>query len=242
MKTASRALVLVALFAALGCNGAESGGRSESLNEQVQPGSDEAALQGMWEVLSFETFRPGEGPGPDKLKAIRLTFAGDKLVIGVGPDYRTYFTFVLDAGKNPKRMTVTESNPLGGSSGGVTTAKSGSTVRAGTAPRTGTAKGSAPSPLEVSNWIYKFEGDTLILAVADPGQPAPTDFTPRGFAAASTAKGAAPSASPGGRVDIVKLKKTTAPYSGGTAGSTIRGGTSRYTTGRASTAPSTAKK
>ena len=33
-------------------------------------GSDQERLQGMWEVVAFETARPNEGPGPDKIKAI----------------------------------------------------------------------------------------------------------------------------------------------------------------------------
>lgn len=247
MKIASRAFVLLALFAAVGCGSGNSGSRSTG--EQIQPGSDLERMQGMWELVAFETARPGEGPGPDKIKAIRLTFTGEKLVIGVGVDYRTNFLVALDSSKEPKRMTVTEIDQFGRPTGGVTTAKSGGTQRIGSAAKTGSV-----DPLARSEWIYKFEGDVLILAVADPGQPAPTDFTPRTFAPASTAKGAAPASPPGGRVDIVRLKKTTVPASGGTQygtsfgtyRGTFRSGTSfstsRFSTGRVSTAPSTAKK
>lgn len=245
MKTASRTLALVALAACVGCRGTD--GRP---NEAAPPGSDLERMQGMWEIVAFETARPNEGPGPDKVKAIRLTFTADHLVIAVGPDYRTHFDVTLDPNKDPKRMTVVEVNGSYPTNGA--TVRSGATQgRPGTAPRVGTApKGGPVDPLTRSEWLYKFEGEQLVLAVADPGQPPPTDFKPRTFTPASTAKDAAPASPPTGRVDIVRLQKTTVPGTGGprfgtaygtSYGGTFRSGTYRSGTFR-STAPSTAKK
>ncbi|HJZ59873.1 MAG TPA: hypothetical protein VKE74_33335 [Gemmataceae bacterium] len=230
MKITTRLFAILPLLALVGCRGAEPGNRSAD----VEPGSDAERLQGMWEIIDFQAAR-GDKPGPDKLQAIRLTFAGDRLTITVGTEWRENFTIILDPSKDPKHMTVIEDighAPVGPSTSAGT---SRGTSRVGTAPvgtaRAGTARGgSGPAgQLERSEWIYKFEGDTLVIAVADPGAPRPRDFTPRALAPVGTARGAtAARADGGGRVDVIRLRKTNVGVGGSRpTGSTYGYGTSR---------------
>lgn len=222
MKTSPRVLLaLLPLVALVGCRGAESAGRSADTTDAVQPGTDAEKVQGMWEIVSFEAARPGDGPEPDKLKAIRLVFAADRLTISVGTGWQEQYVFTLDPTKDPRHMTLIEDDGR---------ARGPGTPRVGTVPG-----GTARKPEgEQSLWIYKFEGDTLVIAVADPGAPRPTDFTPRGIGGGSTAKGTAGKAPAGGRVDIIRLKRTNTPAGGpryGTAYGTPYGtyrGTYRY--------------
>ncbi len=233
MRTLVRLLPLFALLATVGCNGADPGDRSGDVDSGIEPGSDLAQIQGMWEITAFNAARPGDGPGPEKAKAIRLIFQGNKLTISVGSDYQAHFEVTLHPEANPKRMTVIESDG------------SGNNARPGTAKSKGTVRATARSE-DQSEWLYKFEGETLVLAVADPGQPAPKDFTPRAFGGlAGTAKGSSPAPTTG-RVDIIRLKKTAMPAPGGRFG-TSRSGTSfstgpRYSTSRVSTSRSTRRR
>jgi uncharacterized protein (TIGR03067 family) len=205
MKIKFPLLALLPLLALVGCRGAQPGNRSA---DAAQAGPDSARLQGMWEIIEFRTARPGDGPDQSKLQAIRLTFAGDRLTISVGNQWSESFQVILDPTKDPKHMTVIEA--------GVRTPVGPATSR-GTTVRVGTARsGGSVGPLERSEWIYKFEGDHLVIAVADPGAPRPTDFNPRGPGAAGTsgtAKGTTArsgSNTTGGRVDVIRLRKTTA--------------------------------
>lgn len=198
----TRLLALLPLVALVGCRGAEPGDRGDP----VPPGSDLERLQGMWEIVDFQTARPGDGPNPEKQQAIRLAFAGDKLTITVGSptDWKEQFTVSLNASADPRQMTLVE--------------LTGPSAPKATAARTGEP--------ERSEWIYKFEGDTLVIAVADPGAPRPTDFSPRGVRGAG---GTAPATATGYRVDVVRLRKTNYPASAGPRFGTAAGyGTYRY--------------
>jgi uncharacterized protein (TIGR03067 family) len=226
MKTAFPILALIPLVALVGCRGGESATRSAEA-EEVQAGSDLERLQGMWEIVEFRTAREGDGPNGEKQQAIRLVFAGDRLTISVGTDWKEHFTVSLDPTKDPRHMTLVEESgrPLG-------------TARAGTGPQR------AAGPGERSEWIYKFEGDTLVIAVADPDSPRPTEFTPKGIRGnVGTAKATAPAGqTTSARVDVVRLRKTTVPASAGPRYGTAAGyGTYRYGTAggyRYSTSPS----
>jgi uncharacterized protein (TIGR03067 family) len=214
MKTVARAFALLPLLALVGCSGAEPGNRSAE--EQVGP--DEQRLLGMWEVIEFQAARPGEGPAPDKLQAIRLVFTSDRLTISVGTEWKEHFQYTIDPTRDPKWMTVVEEDGR-------------------PRPTPGTNRTTAPAAAypggERSEWIYKFEGDTLVIAVADPGAPRPLDFTPRAFSAggAPQAAGAAPQPAAGGRVDVIRLRKTTMPAGGPRYGyGTYRGTAGGYGT------------
>lgn len=216
-----RILALVSAFALVGCRGADTVEPAPIVDgEGIEPGSDLERLQGMWEIVEFQTANPRGGPDADKRQAIRLTFVGNKLIISIGTDWKEHFTVTLDPTKEPKQMTVVE-------------VRDGS---AAAADRSGTATEHAASAGgERAEWIYKFDGDTLVIAVADPNVPRPTTFTPR---ARAEAVGTAPAAAAAGRVDIVTLRKTTVaaspgPRYGTAAGyGTYRSGTSgrTYTT------------
>lgn len=214
----TRLLALIPLFALVGCRGAEPEATvPDVLAEGVEPGSDLERLQGMWEIVDFQTARPGDGPDADKRQAIRLTFVGDKLTIGVGTDWKEQFTVVLDPTKDPRHMTVTEEGGRPAPAG---------TARIGSGPQRPGGTG------ERSEWIYKFEGDTLVIAVADPNSPRPTAFIPSGVrsASAGTARSTAPSGpTTSARVDVVRLRKTTFAANAGPRYGTAAGyGTYRY--------------
>jgi uncharacterized protein (TIGR03067 family) len=115
---------------------------------------------------------PEEDPTPEKLRDDRLQIGGDRLTIVEGKDHhRESFSFTLDVSSDPKVMTL------------ITLGDDGKPTK------------------EKMEWIYKFEGDTLVVAFikgGDAGRLA--DFNGAAWAKVTPGK-------PG--VTRVRLKKTT---------------------------------
>jgi uncharacterized protein (TIGR03067 family) len=131
----------------------------------IVPGSDQDRLQGVWAIESVEEAKK-KGQRPDDLTGVRFQFKGDRLTIFEGSRVDVVFAFTLDTAQDPKVMTLVE---LG---------HDGQPLRRG-ATRVGTAPRVDAGEVQKEEWLYKFEGDTLVLAVTkDPG-PRPTEFKPR---------------------------------------------------------------
>lgn len=220
---------------------------------------DAKALQGAWAIVSVEDGHVETLTGAAKkdaeemMKDVRLVFDGYRMIIiEKGEDEPVPFT--LDEVKSPKVMALT----LGGQESpyaAPTTARSGvsyaarpttafgtartGSVRGGTSYGTyrGTAYGSASPPpraAETWRWIYKLEGDTLVIAFIKKNKTlVPTEFKPR---AEATQPGQPPI--PG--VTVITLKRTTEPVPLRVRGGTQRADTRPFTVTTASR-PVTAK-
>lgn len=218
---------------------------------------DAKKLQGMWAVVSVEDGRIENLTGEAKkdaeamMREVRLVFDGTRMtIIERGEDEPV--PFALDEAKAPKVMTLTLGGAGGGRGGSPTTAARAGTFRSGTAagtsrsaptaaarpstaagtPRSGTPRGTAPGGAradeETWRWIYKLEGDSLVIAfVKDNKALVPTEFKAR----AGSREPGQPVV-PG--VTVITLKRTDErpPTAGGRFG-TPRGGTSA----RVGTAP-----
>ena len=186
------AFVLLATLTAFvaGC-GKKPGPQSGPEGDAPQGGSDQDRLQGVWAVEKFDAGDPERVPPPEELKAFRFHFDGGKLRIRDDGDFAS--SFVLDTASNPKVMIVTALDENG-------------------RPR----KRFASEEIDRSEWLYKFDGEALVLAVVEgPGQR-PSNFTPRPSSGRPPAIVATPGKGPHTvkddnyvpAVHILRLKKT----------------------------------
>jgi uncharacterized protein (TIGR03067 family) len=119
----------------------------------------------MWAIESAdEGGKPGDEPRAE-MKSARLKFEGDKFtIVDRGEDIR--FTFALDETLNPKVLKLTE-------------VIEGESKLRGT-PTAPVGKKAPPPPVREPmkwEWIYKFEGDALIVAfIKGEGGAKPTEF------------------------------------------------------------------
>jgi uncharacterized protein (TIGR03067 family) len=157
-------LLVVFTTAAVGCSKktepeTPSGGGSST---------DRDKLQGLWALESIEDGRPDTPRRQEEIKNSRVKIEGDKLTIFAEGD-EMKFTFTVDEAQNPKVIALTE-------------VVEGGRSRRSSPTYSGTRK-AAPEPArepEKSNWIYKFEGDKVVVAFFkgdDKGQP--TEFKAR---------------------------------------------------------------
>lgn len=190
---------------------------------------DTKAIQGAWAVVSVEDGRIENLTGEARkdaealMREVRLVFDGNRMIIiERGEDEPVPFS--LDESKTPKVMALSlggsgGSAPRAGTAYGSTrpaTARPGTSL--GTAPRTGTSfstfrttgrTGTAPGTAEpvgqTWRWIYKIDGDTLVVAFIKSNKTLlPTEFKAR---AASNEPGQP--AVPG--VTVITLKRTNEP-------------------------------
>lgn len=125
---------------------------------------DHDRLQGTWAVESLDAGEKEDSGKRAESKKDRFKFEGDKLTL-VTPREDEQFTFALDETKTPKELTLTEMSDGPPSPGNPTVR--GTTVV-------------AEPEREKLEWIYKFEGETLVLALAnrerDTKGSRPTEF------------------------------------------------------------------
>ncbi len=158
--------------------------------------ADRDRLQGTWGIETFDDGRAEELSPAEKAqydertRQVRFRFAGDKLTI-VSEGRETVMMFSLGETQTPKVMKMTESADA---------TESRATFR-------GTRRGDGPPAKrepEVNTWIYKFDGETLVIAlVKGDDKERPTEFKAR-----------APEYGPGkfvAGVTLVTLKKTDVP-------------------------------
>jgi uncharacterized protein (TIGR03067 family) len=111
---------------------------------------DKERAQGVWVPVKLEGLPPEEVPFESALKAAVVSLKGDLLTISPGVERLDELRFVVsvDATKSPAWLDLTESDKEG-----------------------------RPTPRkEVALGIYKFEGDHLVVAIAEPGVPRPSEF------------------------------------------------------------------
>lgn len=218
---------------------------------------DTKAIQGAWAVVSVEDGRIENLTGEARkdaealMKEVRLVFDGNRMIIiERGEDEPVPFS--LDESKNPRVMTLSlggsgASAPRAGTAYGSTRPATASrpvtsfstAPRTGTAfstfrttGRTGTAPGTAAPEAQTWRWIYKLEGDNLVVAFIKSNKTLlPTEFKAR---AASNEPGQP--AVPG--VTVITLKRTNEPLPNRPRVGTQVGGTRPAT---AAGRPATAK-
>lgn len=176
MRTAAFVLLLSATGFTLGCGkttptsgpdvavpGPDTKTPSKTQPEPVVK-SDKERLQGVWAVESIESSDPVFKQPPDLAKNLRYHFVGDRLVVTRQGEMRGFETVSLDSNKSPKCMDIASYNQKGEPSGEITPGPKGETI-------TIQSKG---------QWIYKFAGDSLVLAVTEWDRVGyrPTDFKP----------------------------------------------------------------
>ena len=225
----------LAIFALLAVSTALLGcGRKATPTAPDDPSGDRARLQGTWAIESFDD---GDATGTEaerkrrleRIQQDRLTFDGNRLTIASPGGRATHLEFGLDATKDPKVMDVYEVRDFGPGSVGTFRGTYRGTYRTGTPRgtyRTGTARGTqanrTPGGLR-REWIYKFDGDTLVIALSTSDSKRPTEFKARKW---KFEKGQPEE--PG--VFVIRLKKTNTPAGGTPHGpGTARG---RYDTRR----------
>ncbi|MBM3979318.1 MAG: TIGR03067 domain-containing protein [Planctomycetes bacterium] len=199
MRSIRVTTLALALAALAGC------GKKAETGAPSGAGGDRDRLQGTWAIETFdegrhqnhakyetlEDVRPPNPADPEDIAAVRLTFDGDRLTIALYGETKDALTVVLDETANPKVLKLTEvldadARPRGTFAG---------TKRGGPAP--------AREP-EKQEWIYKFDGDKLVVAFSKGGDgPRPTEFKAR-LRSEENGKEVP-------RVTVVTLKKTDAP-------------------------------
>ncbi len=182
MRTAQLLLLIALTGLAVGCS-------KNKPTDDPGTGSDSDRLQGMWAIESFEAPNPTDRPGDDELRGVRFVFEGDKLRITHGGREEQTSGFVLDTASNPKVMILTR---LGDD---------------GRPRRKLGPKGEGEGQVQKIEAIYKFDADTLVLAMPEgPGADRatrPTEFKPK----ARGTDGPGGSSTPD--VFVVRFKKTT---------------------------------
>lgn len=129
---------LPALFLAL----AALAGGCDKKTDPARGPTDKDQLQGVWAVESVECGVELTAPERKQLTDSRLHVQSDRFALGAGDEW-AFYTFVVDAGKEPRGLILSESDPEGkplGPTGGI--------------PRPARAKGA----------VYKLDGDKLALA------------------------------------------------------------------------------
>lgn len=174
MRNAMRPFALCAVALAVAVGGCKK--KAPDTGEPSPPapaGGDRARLQGMWTIEALDDGSPATEKEREKLKDARLKFEGDTLTINERAE-DIKFTFALDESKAPKVMTLTEAGERRPSR-----ATFAGTKRGGSAPPAGAEP---PAAARKWQWIYKFEGESLVVAfVKDGGDSgsAPTEFKSR---------------------------------------------------------------
>jgi uncharacterized protein (TIGR03067 family) len=149
------AFVLLATLTALvaGC-GKKPGPQSGPEGSTPQGGeSDQEKLQGVWAVEKLDAGDPKLSPSTEVVQKMRVHFDGTK----VWMDGRLRYSMVLDTASNPKVMIVNRLN------------------EDGQPEQFGGEKGQ----VERNEWLYKFDGEILVLAVVLGKAKRPTNFTPQ---------------------------------------------------------------
>lgn len=180
------ALGTVLLSITAGCQKKTDAGRDNE-TEQKSNVSDGDRLLGVW---SFESVDSGdEKRKMSKDPEARVQFQGERVIITESKnDPGERFTLLLDETKNPKWMTLM--------------------------PRIQAEKSTPTTRLKVEppneEWIYKFEDDSLIVAVGAPIDPwktsRPTDFKAQMWVVAKAGQSSLPS------VILWRLKRTSDPF------------------------------
>lgn len=164
----TRPLCLMALFLvlAVGCGKKDSAGTGGG-----SAGDDNARLQGSWSIANVDVPAGGPVPTKDDTGDMAIVISGTSLKLSlkgnIAPDGNAVLK--LDASKSPKEFDLTEADEKGGTD----PRKTIITVRDGKPEYRET-------PRESMKGIYKFDGDSLVIAVGSPGSPRPTDFKPTG--------------------------------------------------------------
>ena len=206
--------------------GAALGGGCARLTEPNARSADVSAdykkLQGAWRIDTFDngrTNRPEAEKARDleDLKYVRFQFEGNRMTIL--DNGREEFTtrFALDEKQDPKVMAhlrASADEPARGTARGTTRSTFRGTSRSGDAP-------TSQDP-NTWKWIYKFDGDALVVAFTRDDKKAP----PKEFKAR-------PDVSEPGKPDVsgvvlMTLKKVNGDAPGSFSG-TARSGTSRGT-------------
>ncbi len=234
-----RKFTTVALLAAVAAFGTGCMRASQPGKPSADVSADFKKVQGTWAIESFDNGVLDKRTEAEKkrdledMQKVRFRFDGNKLLIAEGGREELFATFALDETQNPKVLALTrggrpEDGPRGTSRG-----TSYTTARATTAPYTtgrnstvrstyrGTNRGDdspASGDLEKWNWIYKFDGDLLVVAFCrDDRKEKPTEFKPR----------AETPGMPG--VVVITFKRSAAEPVGPGPGGTGRTGTARGT-------------
>lgn len=148
--------------------------------------SDKDRLQGVWEIESFEAGDADDPMPEDERKATRFIFQGDRFRIAANTPSREGFSFVTDTASNPSVLILTMLDESGEPS------------------RVRTTKND-PGRVQKWEWIYKFDGDILVVAFGKGSDPRPTEFKPKPSVNKTT---------PGkyiAAISVAKLKKTDEP-------------------------------
>lgn len=165
--------VLLAACAAL-AGGCAQKSRIPGTPEDAGPdaAADRAKLQGVWAIESLEL--PNGEKADERVKDVRFVFDGIKFRIAEqGRSYSEQFAYALDTTVKPKVLILTELN-ADGTPYRAATARG--TFRAPATARGATAAG-AQYPVDRQEWIYKFDGDSLVVAFrAGRTGGRPTDF------------------------------------------------------------------
>jgi uncharacterized protein (TIGR03067 family) len=161
-----RAFQQPALLAAFVTLVALAGCGPRSAPEVLSPelSGDSGKLQGLWAVESAGDGRHSSGEWLEELRTGRLKFDGNRLTLAARETV-IKFTFTVDEDRNPKVLALTE------------VVEGEPKVRFG-------PKGAGPtssSGPQQWNWIYKFEGETLVVAFEKFGKAGehPTEFAAR---------------------------------------------------------------
>jgi uncharacterized protein (TIGR03067 family) len=171
------ALLLLTAVTAVGC----SKKPDTASDSGTTASGDQSRLQGVWAVESLDAGAPIEDLKLEELLKTRFQFQGERLSIVDGKHWER-MSISLQEKSDPKVMVMTELNEKGEPERIMVTAN----------------KSLDPKKQE---WIYKFEGDLLVIAIAKDEGARPTEF-----------KGRARSFEPGkpevAPIFVVKLKKT----------------------------------
>jgi uncharacterized protein (TIGR03067 family) len=133
-------------------------GCSKSAEPTTRAPTDKDRLQGVWAVEAVEYGGELTPEARQQMTDSKLHVQGDRFSLGAGDNWE-FSTFAADWSKEPKGITLYECGPDGkqlGPTGGV--------------PKAPLTRG----------WIYKFEGDKLVLAFLrtrdSDSIPPPADF------------------------------------------------------------------
>lgn len=134
-------------------------GCAKKAEPTAAPGpKDRDRLQGVWAVESVEYAGELTPEARKQMTDSRLHIRDDRFALGEGEIWE-FSTFVVDSGREPKGLILSESDPDG--------------------KPLGSGKG-IPKPARTRGAIYKFDGDKLVLAflkVSDSDSVAPpADF------------------------------------------------------------------
>lgn len=153
MRTAALAALLGALGVLIGCS-KDKGSSPTTPNAPL----DKDRLQGVWAVESVECGVELDPKARQRMMDWRVHVHESRFSVGAGEVWELY-TFATDTGKEPKKLLLHEAPPES---------------------KAGSKKGGIPKAARARGWLYKFEGDKLILAFLrgndSDSVPPPEDF------------------------------------------------------------------